>query len=532
MRPRLLVLPLAALAAGLSFMSPGLDAQRGPRVRVQLAPLCNVLTLNVAEDDRGLASAGSDDRCGVGTPATVSGRAFKNADGTLRMALYVHEEREVQIVSLQLDGTGRVGTWHDTAGLAGVAAPPGTTADSVGPFGYVPAGAPNGPGSTLLFPRDICTYGRQFLRFHNGELICDDVVTPVPFAASDMALGSDGNPIFVGTGGGGVTVTQCGNPACSAGNTAVTLSTTASAARIAIGLDGLPVVAMVSAGTMTVTRCLDLGCTSGIESPVGTSGLHFALVIGSDGLPLLASTSPGLVRVIHCGDAACTAGNTAVDVPLQHATGIALEVTVAPNGDPIIAFRYQLPFPEVEDGVRLHFCADLTCSTGSTSGPVLLNTASQNNRFCCGLSLAIGSDGLPIVASHRMLWGLWVAHCDDAACSSSSSSSKNDDHWVPGAGVDLLIGAHGVPVMSHFSVMDLTLRVTECRDVACTGFNHPTRILGDLDTHGTNVLGSEGLPIIAYSAPGPTVLACGTKGCQIPALPLEPPPMSLSPQRR
>jgi hypothetical protein len=531
MRPRLLVLPLAALAAGLSFMSPGLDAQRGPRVRVQLAPLCNVLTLNVAEDDRGLASAGSDDRCGVGTPATVSGRAFKNADGTLRMALYVHEEREVQIVSLQLDGTGRVGTWHDTAGLAGVAAPPGTTADSVGPFGYVPAGAPNGPGSTLLFPRDICTYGRQFLRFHNGELICDDVVTPVPFAASDMALGSDGNPIFVGTGGGGVTVTQCGNPACSAGNTAVTLSTTASAARIAIGLDGLPVVAMVSAGTMTVTRCLDLGCTSGIESIVSPAGAVWSLVIGSDGLPfIVGSSTSDLVRVIHCGDAACNAGNTTTDLTLPNATAVGQTVAIAPNGLPVIAFRYQLPFPAVEDGVRLHFCADLTCSTGSTSSPLLLNTVSQNSRFCCGLSIAIGIDGLPIVTSHRMFWGLWAAHCDDGACASSSSSTKNDDQSVPGAGVDLLIGAHGMPVMSHHTVMDLKLRVTECRDVACTGFSHPTRTLDD-GTSTVNVLGSEGLPIVAYSG---RVVACGTRGCQRPAPSLElvPGPLPSPPQGR
>jgi hypothetical protein len=143
--------------------------------------------------------------------------------------------------------------------------------------------------------------------------------------------------------------------------------------------------------------------------------------------------------------------------------------------------------------------------------------------------MAIGIDGLPIVASHRMHWGLWAAHCDDGACSSSTSSTKNDDMFLPGVNVDVLIGVHGVPVMSHFGANDLTLRVTECRDVACTGFNHPTRLLERSGNHWVNVLGSEGLPIIAYSA---KVLACGTKGCQIPALPPEPPPMSLSPQRR
>jgi hypothetical protein len=532
MRQRGLVLSLAALAAGLLSAPSRLDAQRSPRVQVQLAPFCNVLTLDVTEDDRGLAVAGSDDRCGVGTPASISGGGLRNADGTLGMALYARDGREVQLVSLQLDATGNAGTWHGTSGRSGVATPGLGRRFDIGP-----ADAPSGPGSSF-FPRNICTYGRQLIRIQDSEIICDDVNTPVPADGSDMALGSDGNPIFVGgdAAGAGVVVTHCGNPACSAGNTSVPLSTTASAARITVGLDGLPLVAMVSDGTLTVTRCLDLACTSAIESPVGSaSGLHFGIVIGSDGLPLVVSAESGLRRVIHCGDAACAAGNTTVDVPLQHATGVGAEVAVAPNGLPVIAFRYEAPFPQVEDGVKLHFCAELTCSTGATSAPVLLNTASQNNRFCCGVSLAIGSDGLPIVASHRMFWGLWAAHCDDSACSSSTNSTKNDDQWVPGGNVDLIIGAHGVPVMSHFGVIDLTLRVTECRDVACTGFSHPTRTLDSGATHRTNVLGSEGLPIIVYSAGGgPRVVGCGTRGCQLPAPSLTPVPgpMSTPPQGR
>lgn len=128
-----------------------------------------------------------------------------------------------------------------------------------------------------------------------------------------------------------------------------------------------------------------------------------------------------------------------------------------------------------------------------------------------------------------MFWGLWAAHCNDGACSSSSSGTKNDDQSLPGLNVDLLIGARGVPVMSHHGGNDSTLRVTECRDVAGTGFDHPTRSIAVGAINSANVLGSEGLPIVAYSAAGGArVVACGTKGCQIPALTRAPVPGPLS----
>ncbi len=444
MRPRGLVLSLAALAAGLLATSSSLDARRGPRVRVQLSPLCNVLTLSVAEGDRGLTVAGYDDRCGVGAPSPISGRALRMSDGTLRLALYRRDGSVVQFVSLQLDVTGREGTWHDTAGRSGVAAAPGATArrrPSRGtvPFNLVPVDPLAGSRSGLFLPQFICNHGREFLGLVNSEFICSDVITPMSYPASDMALGSDGNPVFVGTGGGGgVVVTHCGNPACSAGNTPVAVSPTGYGGGIAIGHDGLPVVAIASAGTVTVVKCGDLGCTSGTQSAVSTSLSTFTLAIGSDGFPLIAGPSSGLVRVIHCGDAACTSGNTTVDLQTPHVTAVAPDIAIAPNGLPVVAFRYDVPrpYPEVEDGVKLHFCADLTCSTGTTSGPVMLNTLSQNNKFCCGLSLAIGSDGLAIVASHRMFWGLWTAHCDDGACGSSASGAKIDDWTLPGLSPD------------------------------------------------------------------------------------------------
>ncbi len=555
MRQYVFASSLAALAAGLLFSSPRLDARWEPGARVQLAPLCNVLTLTLTEDHRGLGAAGSDDRCGVGTPTPVVGHAVRNADGTLGMVIYVHDGREVQAVSLQLDATGRVGTWQDTAGRAGMAVPPGavalrrptrgplpapasrnapgTTAGVGRPPAFWPADPSNGVGSSF-FPQFACKYGREFLGLQNSEIMCSDVVTPAPSSVADLALGSDGNPIFVGPGSGaGVTVTQCGNPACSADSTSVVVNATASGGRIAIGFDGLPVVAMLSAGAMTVTKCGDLGCTTGLESIVSNPGPAFALVVGSDGFPLIVGSSAGLVRVIHCGDAACTSGYTTTDVPLQDATAVEPKVAIAPNGLPVIAFRYDVPRPdpESEDGVKLHFCADLMCSSGSTSGPVMLNTVSRNYKFCCGLSLAIGSDGLAIVASHRMFWGLWAAHCDDATCTSSASGTKNDDWTLPGLNVALMIGARGVPVMSHHGGNQARLKVTECRDVACTGFAHPTRTLDVGFSNGAAVVGSEGLPIVTGAG---SIVACGTQGCQMPAVSivLVPGPRALVPPNR
>jgi hypothetical protein len=306
------------------------------------------------------------------------------------------------------------------------------------------------------------------------------------------------------------------------------LSTTGSGPRIAVGADGLPVVAMVSSGAITVTRCDDPGCASGVETTVADAGLVSALTIGSDGLPLVVgSSASGLVRVIHCGDPACASGNTVEDLALPNALASEPAVAIGPGGLPVIAFRYQvpLPFPQVENGVRVHLCADLTCSTGTTSAPVLLNTDSTMTQFCCGLSLAIGVDGHPIVASHRMFWGLWVAHCDDGACGSSTSGAKNDDQYLPGVDVNLMIGALGTPLLSHLGANDSSVRVTACGDVACTGPSQPTRTIAIGAAHRASVLGSEGMPVVASAvAGGGQMIACGTRDCQLPALPLSPVP--------
>lgn len=549
MRRCAFVLSLVALVTGMLSAAPRTGDEVTVRFRVQLAPLCNVLTLSVVEGARGLTATGVDDRCGLGPSVPVSGRALRTADGSYEVALYLRDGRGVQLVSTRFEQDGGAGTWQDTAGRTGMAVRQGFT--PTGPS-RVRAGAVardaslfggrqvSGGGSGAFNPRSACTYGREVIGFQNSEFLCGDVITPLPFGATDMALGSDGNPVLVGPGvaGVGVLMTRCGNPACSAGNTVVPLSVAALPKKIVVGADGLPVVAMLAADMMTVVRCWDLNCASATASPVATtSATSFALAIGSDGLPLLVDGVGGAVRVIHCGDGGCGSGNTSVAVPLQDlAPQDPPQIALSASGLPVIAFRYDVPvpYPQVEDGVKVFLCADITCASGTTSGPLMSNTLSQQNKFCCGLSVATGSDGLPIVASHRMFWGLWTAHCEDFACNTSAAGAKNDDWTLPGIFPRLLIGAHGVPVIAHRGANDSTVRVTECSDAACTGYGLATRTITVGAFAGAAVLGSEGLPLLSYSAAGgPVVLACGTKGCQVPppASPRGPSPMALPPRR-
>jgi hypothetical protein len=160
-------------------------------------------------------------------------------------------------------------------------------------------------------------------------------------------------------------------------------------------------------------------------------------------------------------------------------------IAIGRDGVPIVAFT--------GTGEQLHIakCLHATCATAMTYPLVATNGSGITPR------LAIGADGLPVVAHFdRNGPGLRVSHCNDPDCRTVTSTLV-----VTGSGVSfnaMAIGADGLPILAHQQAAT-DLRVTHCENVVCTVSRTFT-----VDAVGTSgwdpamTIGADGFAIIAH----------------------------------
>jgi hypothetical protein len=230
-------------AAALLAAGP-VGAQPLGTFRWQLAPYCNVVTLDVTITGSVGALTGFDDLCGTGR-AAVAGTALLNLDGTFGLSLSLHEPsgfRRDVLVTLS-PGTGS-GPWRDSGGLAGTfafapsapaAGPPRpTTGLAIGAQAL--AANTTGQGNTAVGHRALMSTVDHFRTTAVG-----DGALAGPLSASDnTAIGAGA----LGTGPVGFNNTAVGSRAGGAGssNTAVgtrALEKATGESNVAMGEDAL-----------------------------------------------------------------------------------------------------------------------------------------------------------------------------------------------------------------------------------------------------------------------------------------------------
>ena len=147
---------------------------------------------------------------------------------------------------------------------------------------------------------------------------------------------------------------------------------------ITFGVDRNPIIAYCDASDheLRVTHCDDPTCTSGTNSAPATAldpdiigtGAHPSIMIGVDGNPIIAhfDATRSNLRVTHRGDAACAEATTSTPNPLGETGRLGVEPSIAigVDGLPIIAHRDA----DATD-LRVEHCADVACSTATTSRP-------------------------------------------------------------------------------------------------------------------------------------------------------------------
>lgn len=574
-------------------VSGSIQGQALGTFRWQLLPHCNLLTLSVRQDGGVYTLDGVDDQCGAAQGASVVGTAFLNPDGSIGMGLatVVSPGAAPVVLHARLTLATVSGTWSDSAGNGGTfaftpgAPTPGGSGRPVPPNGIRPGSitsnqlAPGAvgaaqialgaitsaqiaagtitaaqladgavtaakiaPGAVQVPIVGTCLVG-QYLRgvSPNGAVICepifvpnlttvaDDPANPVGAFAS-MVLDSAGLPLIshreAGTANA-LRLTRCHTPACTS-STSLAIDDPAdgvgSYSSIALGLDGLPVISHhnVAATALRVTKCGNPTCTAGnvstnVDDPADAVGYFTSIEVPPDGLPLIAhlNYSTGNLRVTKCGNPSCTAGTSADIDDVADIVGWYASLAIGADGLPVIAHL------NASNGtVRVTRCGTPGCTAGSVTTTVVDDPA---NAVGSDLSMTIGADGLPLIAYQEgTVLALRVTHCGDAACTSGNESTTIDDPINDVAYfTSIAIGADGRPIISHTEATTLALRVTKCGNLACSAGNvsttvddHPADVVG---IYTATAIGLDGLPVIAHQN-GPQgnlrVTKCGTQNCR------------------
>ena len=191
----------ALVVAATALTSSAAEAQSLGTFRWQLQPFCNVVTLSVTQNGSVFRLEGTDDQCGAGGSASVTGTAFQNPGGGIGFGLNIvsapggapiHVDATVSLPSLS-------GTWRDSAGSSGnfVFTPGAGSGGSARATGGTIGGVSINPAQVQLRVSGSCTAGLFMQSIgQNGTVGC---------AAASAGGGITGVSAGPGLFGGGTT---------------------------------------------------------------------------------------------------------------------------------------------------------------------------------------------------------------------------------------------------------------------------------------------------------------------------------------
>jgi len=126
-----------------------------------------------------------------------------------------------------------------------------------------------------------------------------------------------------------------------------------------------------------------------------------------------------------------------------------------------------------------------------------VKTVDNSGNTGAETSIAIGTDGLPIITYHDSNNDLYVAHCNDIYCADATISNPVSDVVVYTP--DIAIGSDGFGIITYHDNTNGDLKVVHCTNAACTTFGLATLDTnGDVGYYNSIAIGTDGLPLIAY----------------------------------
>jgi Collagen triple helix repeat (20 copies) len=239
--------------------------------------------------------------------------------------------------------------------------------------------------------------------------------------------------------------------------------------------------------------------TNDISAPIDNT----VQALGSDGFPVVAGTdnSASSIRgiwVVHCSDVTCSAKQENHVYTVGHTFLTKVSIAIGSTGFPLLAFA--------DSNLIMLACTDASCSTHferAIDSAVTLST--QGVR---PVSIAVGTDGFPLITYVLSDGKVRVAHCSSADCLSGSTQVTAIGSALLGPGIvdtSVAIGVDGLGVMAfggggitalRCSTVDCT---TQTNAVICVGCQNSTNPPFD---SVSVAIGADGYPLIGYRTGG------------------------------
>jgi predicted regulator of Ras-like GTPase activity (Roadblock/LC7/MglB family) len=168
--------------------------------------------------------------------------------------------------------------------------------------------------------------------------------------------------------------------------------------------------------------------------------------------------------VAKCANAACSGGaSTLSTVDSAGDVGYYTSIAIGADALPVIAY-YDLTNADL----KVAKCANAACSGGASTLSTV-DSAGEVGRFT---SISIGADALPVIAYFANTnLDLKVAKCANAACTTGTSTlSTLDSAGNVGQHASIAIGADGLPVIAYLDNNDIDLKVAKCANLFCAPY--------------------------------------------------------------
>lgn len=173
---------------------------------------------------------------------------------------------------------------------------------------------------------------------------------------------------------------------------------------------------------------------------------------------------------------------------VSSANGRLATLAIGSDGLPLVAYL------DGNQNMKVLHCLDLACTSAE-------NHTISSSGLGWYISIAIGADGYPIMFTTNANWGAYVIHCSDLACSSSTITPL-ESCCVSGVrnSASIAIGVDGLALITYHRLT--TLKTAHCTNLECTGFT--TAILASgtgvdgLGEYGSLAIGVDGLGLIGF----------------------------------
>ena len=268
-----------------------------------------------------------------------------------------------------------------------------------------------------------------------------------------------------------------------------------------------PVYAYTFDGNNRVIKyglCLNWNCENWQDEATIGVGDQTEIIVGADQLPLLVhSTTPGGylngLEINKCQDIKCQ------NVLSNQIEPTSVQVTypsiaLGSNGFPFVLYVSQIVGPPPwEDDVVLYQCTDLDCTTGTKT--ILLHGTPPNTYAGGDIAIAIQpTNGYPIftLTQNSLQVGpqTLVVACQDLSCTQRTVTTIQESSFVIEE-QSIAIGSDGLPVVAYSRLSNGALYFVRCRTQDCSQYA-PPRLLDNNGATPTILIQNDGLPALSF----------------------------------